>query len=63
MHFVALCGRIFNNTDPRYFPRTEFRGRTIYFCTDSCLGAFQADPERFYRTHRNSNHEALQRST
>jgi YHS domain-containing protein len=56
-HFVTLCGRIFINTDPQYFPRAEYRGRTIYFCTDSCLGAFLADPERFYRTHRNANHK------
>jgi YHS domain-containing protein len=57
LHFVALCGRIFINADPQYFPRAEYRGRTIYFCTDSCLGAFLADPERFYKAHRNSNHE------
>lgn len=60
MHFVALCGRIFVNTDPQYFPRAEYRGRTIYFCTDSCRGAFLSDPERFYRAHRNSNHSASQ---
>ncbi len=56
MHFVTLCGRIFYNTDPRYFPRAEYRGRTIYFCTNSCLAAFQADPEKFYRAHRKSGH-------
>ena len=56
LHFVTLCGRIFNNTDPQYFPRAEYRGRTIYFCTNSCLEAFQADPEKFYRAHRKSNH-------
>jgi YHS domain-containing protein len=52
--FVTLCGRIFRDTDPQYFPRTEYRGRTIYFCTESCLGAFLADPELFYKVHRNS---------
>ncbi len=56
--FITLCGRIFHNTDPRYFPRAAFRGRTLYFCTESCLGAFVADPERFYRAHRRSNHKA-----
>jgi YHS domain-containing protein len=56
-HFVTLCGRIFHNTDPQYFPSTQYRGRMIYFCTESCLGAFRADPERFYRAHRNSNHD------
>jgi YHS domain-containing protein len=52
--FVALCGRIFHDTDPAYFPRAEYRGRTIYFCTETCLGAFSADPEIFYKVHRNS---------
>ena len=56
-HFVALCGRIFHNTDSQYFPRAEYRGRTIFFCTESCLAAFNSDPERFYRAHRKSNHK------
>jgi YHS domain-containing protein len=53
--FVTLCGRIFNDTDPQYFPRVQYRGRTIFFCTDSCLGAFLADPDLFYKMHRNSD--------
>ncbi len=52
--FVALCGRIFRDADPAYFPRLEYRGRTIYLCTESCRGAFLADPDVFYRVHRNS---------
>jgi len=52
--FVTLCGRKFRDTDPAYFPRVQYRGRTIYLCTDFCLGAFLADPEVFYRVHRNS---------
>ena len=52
--FVTLCGRIFRDTDPAYFPRVEYRGRTIYLCTDACLGAFLADPDVFYKVHRNS---------
>ncbi|MBI2757097.1 MAG: hypothetical protein HYX49_00285 [Chloroflexi bacterium] len=52
--FVTLCGRIFHDSDPRYFPRTEYRGRTIYLCTEACLNAFLADPHVFYKTHRNS---------
>jgi len=52
--FIALCGRIFRDTDPAYFPRAEYRGRTIYLCTESCLGAFLADPDIFYKVHRNS---------
>jgi YHS domain-containing protein len=52
--FVTLCGRIFRDTDSQYFPRVKYRGRTIYLCTESCLGAFLADPEIFYKVHRNS---------
>ena len=52
--FVTLCGRIFRDTDPAYFPRAEYRGRTILLCTDACLGAFLADPDIFYKAHRNS---------
>jgi YHS domain-containing protein len=52
--FVILCGRIFRDADPAYYPRAEYRGRTIYLCTESCLGAFLADPDIFYRVHRNS---------
>jgi len=52
--FITLCGRIFSDTDPQYFPRAQYRGRTILLCTDSCLGAFLADPDLFYKMHRNS---------
>ena len=52
--FVVLCGRIFRDSDPQYFPSAQYRGRTIYLCTESCLGAFLADPDLFYKVHRNS---------
>jgi YHS domain-containing protein len=52
--FVTLCGRKFRDADPAYFPRVQYRGRTIYLCTESCLGAFLADPDLFYKVHRNS---------
>jgi len=38
--FITLCGRIFRDADPAYFPRTQYRGRLIFLCTESCLGAF-----------------------
>jgi YHS domain-containing protein len=50
--FVTLCGRIFRDTDPAYFPQLQYRGRTIYLCTESCLHAMQADADRFYHRHR-----------
>lgn len=52
--FVTLCGRIFRDTDSSYFPHASRRGRVIYFCTEACLGAFLADPDIFYKVHRNS---------
>lgn len=51
--FVAICGRIFH-ADPDYFPQAEYRGRRIYLCTDSCLGAFLSDPDRFVAAHKKS---------
>lgn len=55
--FVTLCGRILRDTDPAYFPRADYRGRTILLCTGACLGAFLADPDIFYKVHRNSEME------
>ena len=51
--FVALCGRVFRS-DPEFFPQAEYRGRTIYLCTDACLGAYLSDPERFVAAHKKS---------
>lgn len=48
--FHAVCKRVIN-ADPTYFPRSNYQGKTIYFCTESCLNAFCADPERFYCAH------------
>ncbi|MEW6029498.1 MAG: hypothetical protein ACOYZ8_04790 [Chloroflexota bacterium] len=52
--FATLCGRLFYDADPSYFPRAEYRGRTLHLCTESCLGAFLADPGPFCKAHRNS---------
>ena len=49
--FAALCGRLFRS-DPEFFPQAEFRGRTIYLCTDACLGAYLSDPDRFVSAHK-----------
>ncbi|MFL7870538.1 MAG: YHS domain-containing protein, partial [Anaerolineales bacterium] len=48
--FHTVCKRVFQ-ADANYFPQVEYHGKTIYFCTESCLNAFLADPERFYCTH------------
>jgi YHS domain-containing protein len=51
MHLPMLCGRnILGN--PVYFPKAEFRGRKIYFCTEYCRNAFESAPDRFYEVHR-----------
>lgn len=51
--FVAICGRVFH-ADPDYFPQAEYRGRTIFLCTETCLGAFLSDPDRFVAAHKKS---------
>jgi len=30
----------------------ECRGKTFYFCAPSCRNAFQAEPEKYLRRHR-----------
>ncbi|MBI5825450.1 MAG: hypothetical protein HZB18_15585 [Chloroflexi bacterium] len=52
--FATLCGRIFRDADPQYFPSAEHRGRRIILCTEACLGAFLADPDIFCKVHKNS---------
>lgn len=46
-----VCGRAIT-TEPRN--SAKFRGQTIYFCTEFCLDAFNADPDRFYQAHSKS---------
>jgi len=58
--FTTLCGRTLRNTDPQYFPRAQYHGRTIYLCTESCLNAFLADPDLFYKAHRKSKNDKSQ---
>lgn len=52
--FATLCGRIYRDADPQYFPSAEHSGRVLYFCTEACLGAFLADPDLFCKVHKNS---------
>jgi YHS domain-containing protein len=47
---INVCGRAITN-DPVYHYPTEYQGRIIYFCTEFCLEAFLADPDRFYTAH------------
>ena len=49
--FTTVCRRTIHN-NPVYYPQAEYQGRIIYFCTEFCLDAFKADPDRFYAAHR-----------
>jgi YHS domain-containing protein len=48
---LTVCGRVLTG-DPRYYPQALYRGRTLYFCTETCLEAFRDDPKRFLCAHR-----------
>ncbi len=47
---TTVCHRLMT-ADVDWYPHAEYKGRTIYFCTEFCLEAFNADPERFYLAH------------
>jgi YHS domain-containing protein len=40
-----VCNMTVNVADARY--RTTHDGRTVYFCSASCLEAFEREPARF----------------
>ena len=46
----TVCRRLIP-ADPAYYPQAEYRGQVLYFCTETCLHAFQDDPERFIAVH------------
>jgi YHS domain-containing protein len=47
---TTVCHRLMT-ADVNWYPRATYKGRTIYFCTEFCLEAFNADPDRFYLAH------------
>jgi YHS domain-containing protein len=47
---TLVCGRSMTIPPENYY-RAEYQGRSIYFCTEFCLEAFRADPDRFYAAH------------
>jgi YHS domain-containing protein len=47
----TVCGRKMT-ADVVWYPQARYQNRTIYFCTEFCLDAFEADPDRFYTAHR-----------
>jgi YHS domain-containing protein len=46
----TICGRHIT-TLPEYYYPTSYQDGTLYFCTEFCLDAFRADPDRFYLAH------------
>jgi YHS domain-containing protein len=46
----TVCHRTIRG-DPAYYPKAEFHGRTIFFCTETCQNIFLSDPERFFAAH------------
>ena len=52
----TVCGR--NMTaEINWYPHSEHCGKPIYFCTEFCLDAFNADPDRFYAAHSRKKDE------
>jgi YHS domain-containing protein len=47
---TTVCHRVMT-ADVNWYPHAEYNGRIIYFCTEFCLEAFNADPQRFYLAH------------
>ena len=47
---TLVCGRIMTTATENYYP-ADYKGRMIFFCTEFCLEAFRADPERFFTAH------------
>ncbi len=45
-----VCGRKIT-TSAEQFNSACRNGQVIYFCTEYCLEAYHADPERFYKAH------------
>jgi len=47
---ATVCHRVLT-VDSVWVPQAEYQGQTLYFCTEACLEAFCADPERFFLAH------------
>lgn len=52
----SVCGRVLT-ADINYYPCATHHGQKIHFCTEFCLDAFKADPDRFYTAHRQKKDE------
>lgn len=43
--FKTACGG--GIKDPSKYPSAEYRGETVYFCTNACKRVFDAAPDQF----------------
>lgn len=43
--FITVCNGVIEN--PEKYPFADYKGDTVYFCTQGCLKAFETDPDRF----------------
>lgn len=53
--YRTQCGGIIQ--DPENYPKAEYKGETVYFCTLGCLKAFESDPDRFMAGEIEHPHE------
>jgi YHS domain-containing protein len=44
---VTTCGGLLEH--PEKYPRAQFEGKWVYFCTQACLDAFKQNPSAFMR--------------
>jgi YHS domain-containing protein len=47
----TVCGREMT-AEISWYPQALYQNRIIYFCTEICLDAFKADPDRFITAHK-----------
>jgi YHS domain-containing protein len=45
----TLCGDVI--TKPEDHSSAEYRGEKVYFCAESCLKAFQDNPDKYVASH------------
>jgi len=50
----TVCGGMIRN--PEDHPTAVYRGEKIYFCADSCLKAFEQDPEGYIESTQDHSH-------
>ncbi|ACI17522.2 MAG TPA: YHS domain-containing protein [Coprothermobacter proteolyticus] len=46
-HIDPVCGMVVKEETAK--GTYEYKGTTYYFCSESCLNAFKADPEKYLK--------------